>query len=398
MVKNTKGLFSRVEKKFVIGSVIVLAITAFLDWGLSPSSIAASVLWSSGVPTTISTSDAPTNWKDPCQAKFHTSPQIVAISNGASTDCSLGTQGTTKLFTYNYQRGVAAQSAADTTAFPIGINCLDCVYLPTTDTFITIESNNDIQSGRIAIYDNFTSRLHFDAISQYYAFDSSSPRLISNYFNQSGYVGYFKHLQRSSNDKYLFAEGVGTGLFRIDMSNLQLLKFSNLQTSYTSGVDPVFETDLADDGQHIAVFGVNSPLAIYDVTSSCGSLLPLTPTEDGVTSPVQVQCPLISVQAPLGDITNTNAYMPNLKSAYQPRFNSDGTLITFYATSNNTTAAPRIITLQAANYIPPTPSPTSTPPPAYPSAKAQCMDGGWKNFGGKFKNQGDCVSFTVNGK
>jgi len=32
-----------------------------------------------------------------------------------------------------------------------------------------------------------------------------------------------------------------------------------------------------------------------------------------------------------------------------------------------------------------------------PTSKAQCMDGGWQNFGTTFKNQGDCISFVASG-
>jgi hypothetical protein len=32
-----------------------------------------------------------------------------------------------------------------------------------------------------------------------------------------------------------------------------------------------------------------------------------------------------------------------------------------------------------------------------PTSKAQCMNGGWQNFGTTFKNQGDCVSFVATG-
>jgi len=36
-------------------------------------------------------------------------------------------------------------------------------------------------------------------------------------------------------------------------------------------------------------------------------------------------------------------------------------------------------------------------PPTTPTSKEQCKHGGWKNFGGLFKNQGDCVSFVATG-
>ena len=37
---------------------------------------------------------------------------------------------------------------------------------------------------------------------------------------------------------------------------------------------------------------------------------------------------------------------------------------------------------------------TTPAPPALPTDKAQCKDGGWKAFP-RFKNQGDCVSFVA---
>jgi hypothetical protein len=30
-----------------------------------------------------------------------------------------------------------------------------------------------------------------------------------------------------------------------------------------------------------------------------------------------------------------------------------------------------------------------------PSSKAECKNGGWRNFGTVFRNQGDCVSFVA---
>ncbi|MGB0091072.1 MAG: hypothetical protein WBP81_00805 [Solirubrobacteraceae bacterium] len=36
-------------------------------------------------------------------------------------------------------------------------------------------------------------------------------------------------------------------------------------------------------------------------------------------------------------------------------------------------------------------------PPPLPTSKDQCKKGGWKSFGGQFKNQGDCVSFVATG-
>ncbi|MES2213287.1 MAG: hypothetical protein V4473_00425 [Patescibacteria group bacterium] len=35
------------------------------------------------------------------------------------------------------------------------------------------------------------------------------------------------------------------------------------------------------------------------------------------------------------------------------------------------------------------------PGPQYPTSKDQCKKGGWMDFNGKFKNQGDCVSYVA---
>ncbi len=43
-------------------------------------------------------------------------------------------------------------------------------------------------------------------------------------------------------------------------------------------------------------------------------------------------------------------------------------------------------------------APNFSVPLALPTDKDQCKDGGYQNFGGLFKNQGDCVSFVENGK
>ena len=41
---------------------------------------------------------------------------------------------------------------------------------------------------------------------------------------------------------------------------------------------------------------------------------------------------------------------------------------------------------------------TIIPPPGpLPTDKSECKNGGWQNFGGVFKNQGDCVSFVATG-
>lgn len=40
---------------------------------------------------------------------------------------------------------------------------------------------------------------------------------------------------------------------------------------------------------------------------------------------------------------------------------------------------------------------TPPPPSSEPTTVEECKKGGWQNYGGLFKNQGDCVSYVVTG-
>ena len=55
--------------------------------------------------------------------------------------------------------------------------------------------------------------------------------------------------------------------------------------------------------------------------------------------------------------------------------------------------------LPAVAFDPCEEDPLSCPPlpPPLPTSTEQCKNGGWQNFQGRFKNEGDCMSFVTTG-
>ena len=406
--KSKKSSF-KFNRRALFGGLAAFVLVAGVFVTLRVLPVQASgILWSSGVPTVLGNKDlgADTSYHDPCQAKFQALDSSVMLSDQTTkTDCLLGSHNGINVFAYIQQRLIAIQPVGETVAYGTTVACSPaCVYLPNKDTLIRIESNNSYSTGRIAIYNNFTSRLHLvdtgNPANNYYSFDASSPTLISDYNGQPGYFGYARYIQRSPSEQWLVFDLAGAGLFRVDLnaSPVSITKFSDWQSNYSYAV-PTIEFAVTDDGQHVAVLGTNTPTSIYDVPTGCGNTT-TSPTESWALTAQATSCPVLDLKAPNGV---TNPYMPTMANAYQPIFDATGSQITFDGSSSDGTSN-QLINLQAANYVTPTPTPTPTTTPTttptpiaipLPTVKTACMDNGWKTFGSTFKNQGDCVSYVA---
>jgi hypothetical protein len=406
-----RGLLFGFDKKLVGASLVVLALLGFLGWRFLPAVAADAVLWSNGVPVTLSNEDlgADTSYHDSCRGQAHgTKAQVTLLTDDPNfkTDCLLGSHDGQNVYTHSQLQAIAYQPLGSSVAYRTTAACApDCIYLPIKDTLIRVESNNSISSGRIAIYNNFTSRLQLvdnGGNDKFYQFDASNPVTVSDFSGQPNYAGYVRWMQRSTNERWLVMDFVGSGLFRVDLNSspMSVTKFSDWQTSYLT-TPPTIEFDVTDDGLHVAVFGTNSESTVYDLTGTCGNTT-TSLTETFVSTHQTTACPRLILKAPLDNSAN-NTYMPNLANAYQPIFNATGNEILFYGSSADGLSN-RLINLQAIPTSPsPTPSPSGTPTPSpttkptLPDTKDQCKNDGWKQFTFKFKNQGDCVS-AVTGK
>lgn len=350
----------RMTTRRITSFLVVITVSVLVGCALIKTVNAEEqISWTNAVPKVVKVEDTNgnSNWRDDCQARFHGLKTAVPLNVNdvnAKTDCLVGQHSGAKILSYASYQALAVQFPGDTSAYPIGVGCLSCVYIEGNDTFINVESNNDVRSGRVVVYKNFLKRLHFVnsplKSERYYSFDSTSPdHIISNFYGNAGYVGYMKHIQRSSNGKWLVVEFTGTGLFRVNLETMEILKFSDWHTDYWSS-RPFIEYDVTNDGRHIAVFGENTLNSIFDIVSGCGNIMPSILTEDQLARNQQIPCPELNLNAPRGDVAN-NTYMPRLRNTYQPEFNDDGGELSFYASSYDP-ITPRRIVLQAANYTP----------------------------------------------
>lgn len=333
---------------FISFLIVLAAATANAD----------GVMWSSGTPALEQSSSAGTasDWQDRCQSKFHSFKQqirLVTTNPDTKTDCYVGNVSGANVYSYSSSRALGVQFAGDSGAYRTGAGCdISCAFAADSNTFVTVESNNTAGTGRLAIYDNFLSRLtRVDFPNQndvYYSFDGSDSKLISNFFGQPGYFGYIKHIGISGNGRWLVVEVVGKGLFRVDLETMQMLKFSTWSGSYGTGANATIEFDVTDDGQHVAVFGLNAPQYIYDITPDCGLVMPANPTQTDFSTNIAGDklCTYLSLKDPAVN----GLFLTGFKTAYQPQFNYDGGRISFIATDGSTYGTR--VTLQAAGYVP----------------------------------------------
>lgn len=340
-------------------------VVAVISLVLLPRLVNADALsWTSTNPVVESKSSVGTGsgWKDACQERYKSIAQVVDVQGDGSpgsykTDCVVGDGANYTLYSYSSFRRLAIKFDGDIAAHTIyGVICQSsCIYMPSRDTLVVVDHINYFGAGEIDMYKNFVSKLKLnDSLEVYnrsYTYDQSPDQTISSFDSDSpGYIGLAKSVQRSSNDKWLVAEFVGIGLVRIDMDNLQMLKFSDWGTEYSHGKLPTIEFDISNDGQHIAVFGKDTLNRIFDITSSCGNLLPNDATYADLAKQQVTPCPwVLAANGPaIG-----NDVVDNPSDMFLPRFSDDGGEISFVATSYDASISPLRVTMRAANYTGP---------------------------------------------
>lgn len=327
--------------------------------------------WTTGIPTTVYSDEVSPNddWNNSCASKFHNirdQRKIEGVEDQSrqyNTECLIGSGDNYQLFEGN-DGELAVSFAGESNAHVInsGASCFyGCVYMPSRDYLISIQSPGTFGDGKLVIFKDFVNRLRMQRITlpnlrteTYFTGEQSPDEILTDRFTTDDFHSTTKYLQRSQNDKWLVFELVGRGMYRMDMDTGNTTKFLNLATKYWDGsVSPYMQIDVTNDGRHVAIFGRNTSNAIYELTPDCGFAVPsdaaqLTALEK--QTPLANECPALYLAAPMNDPAN-NTYMPNLQVAYLPQFSDDGGEISFYATSS--AGSIRHIRLQAASYIPP---------------------------------------------
>jgi lysophospholipase L1-like esterase len=212
-----------------------------------------------------------------------------------------------------------------------------CLYLPASDTLITKRYliNNIVRS--LVVYKNFTSRLRLEmnGLARMYVVNTTNPDYI---FESDGYAWPIGGIGISENSKWLAIEFLQRGIGLLNLDTMQMKRISTTSFSYNQGTNASVEIAVSNDGEHIALMGMNAGFMIFDVDSSCGD--EATGGRMSAVLPIASPCPR-SMFSPW-------YFMPNFYTAYYPRFDSSGGELSFYATSY--TDAPREMILRAYGY------------------------------------------------
>ena len=327
--------------------------------------------WTTGIPTTVYSDEVSPNddWNNMCASKFQSirdQRKIEGVEDQSrqyNTECLIGSGDNYQLFEGDDGK-LAVSFAGESNAHLInsGATCYyGCVYMPSRDYLISIQSPGTFGDGKVFMFKDFVKRLHMQRITlpnlrveTYFTGEQSPDEILTDRFTTDDFRSTTKYLQRSQNDKWLVFELVGRGMYRMDMDTGHTTKFLHLPTRYWDpGSAPSMQMDITNDGRFVAIFGRNTSNGIYEIAPGCGFTVPSDPaqlTTLEIQWQLTTECPALYLAAPMNDPAN-NTYMPNLVTAYQPKFSDDGGEITFYAAPSS--GSIRHIRLQAASYIPP---------------------------------------------
>ena len=202
-----------------------------------------------------------------------------------------------------------------------------CLYIPETDTLATKQYIINGQLRSLVLYKNFSKRLvRPGESSQTYYFNSSNPDF--TYQSDEGYAWPIGGFGASENGQWLAVEQYERGILLVNVDTLTTRKVSGLSYSYSSGFNPRTELAVSDDGQHIAVMGVNAWVQLIKVRPECGE------------ERSQHSCEIVYF--------TTDYFIDRLYYGAHPRLNNDGAELSFFAYSYN--GEQREVILHAGGY------------------------------------------------
>ena len=228
--------------------------------------------------------------------------------NGTSYPAAVGFKFDTKMYRVN---GVCGQYD-------------NCLYLPGTDTLVTKQYliNGWVRS--LVVYKNFSHRLTPVTTTNIltkleYNFDASNPDYIFKGVSEVAWsVG---GVGASENGEWLAVEFRERGIGLLNINTFEMKRISPLSFYYNYGMDPTSELAVSNDGKHVAVMGLNAGLNVFDVVDGCGN--PATDEEMSKQGYMTNSCKTASI--------NREGFITSFYFAVQPRFNSSGGELSFYA-------------------------------------------------------------------
>lgn len=324
---------------------IILALSVIFGVAGRSTANAQNISWTDQPPIVVRSKTIESVSETPCnsalevrQIEGELSPKLVCVTRGDKV--SVGDT----FYTWGGARTLVS-FGLDKKMYKLNGICSElssCLYIPNKDMLITKQyliPNYTLKS--LVIYDNFSSRLssQIRGLSTEYFFDSSNPNYV---FSDSpgSYPWPIGGWGVSDNGDWLALEYRQKGVGILNLNQLTMKKITSKFYPYGYGLDPTTELAISNDGEHIAVMGLNSGLSIYDVSKFCGEFANGMSLNNNETFN---SCPESRI--------NRNDVINNFKLAIRPRFSLDGGSLHFFASSYF--GETRDVTMQAAGYVRP---------------------------------------------
>lgn len=215
-----------------------------------------------------------------------------------------------------------------------------CTYLPESDTLIVKQPASYSWFARsFVVYKNFSKRLKpaVYGLTKQYDFDDSNPDY--KFQDAQNRLWAINSTGVSKNGKWVAVEFWNRGIGLFNTETLEMRRVTSFAHMYGYGMDPTTDLAVTNDGNHIAVMGLNSGLSVYDITPDCGEVASYEVLQ--TNAPMVNQCP--------GPNINSAQFINGFNYALYPRFNEDGGELNFYAQSYRGDI--REVTMRAGGYV-----------------------------------------------
>lgn len=244
-----------------------------------------------------------------------------------------------------------------------GLSCLyGCIYLPETDSLAVRYSHPTTATKQqyLTIYKNFSKRLTpekrtslegsllplEDPTFYILRFNSENPDYILQtqgytYGIPTDYQLPIGGMGSSENGRWLAVEVKERGIGLLDISNLEMYKISNKALRYNVGRNPHSEFSISNDGNYIAMSGVNLGLDIFNTPATCRSSV-ATETDWWYNSNPNDTCTKTEVWL--------NGLIDSPRYGFAPTLNTYGNSLSFYLKSY--TEPTKFFTLHPSNFEP----------------------------------------------
>lgn len=143
-------------------------------------------------------------------------------------------------------------------------------FIPNTNMMVTRSGYTMFTySAILSIEKNLLKSLDFNKLAREYTYTpSSNPDFVLS--DSNGPLNVARGMGYSKNGRWLVVELMGMGLARIDLANdFKAELFSTLAPSYYYGSNPNMTFAISDEGDHVAVGGLNTPFMLFQIDSGC---------------------------------------------------------------------------------------------------------------------------------